>query len=177
MHFDADFELVPYLEEGASSSNKFYYGQSPTWNDLSAKLDVSRSETGILLDAAPKEAESGRQLTVLFGSTGSGKTTILKRVAYNLASKGVHHVLWTSELARLSRTTASTLDMIDGSVALIVDNMADHAQAISDVLSMSDKEDVFIIGAERSYREEYLVKTFGSGGFTSIKMGLSLIHI
>ena len=171
MHFDADFELVPYLEEGASSSNKFYYGQSPTWNDLSAKLDVSRSETGILLDAAPKEAESGRQLTVLFGSTGSGKTTILKRVAYNLASKGVHHVLWTSELARLSRTTASTLDMIDGSVALIVDNMADHAQAISDVLSMSDKEDVFIIGAERSYREEYLVKTFGSGGFTSIKMG------
>lgn len=171
MHFDADFELVPYLEEGASSSNKFYYGQPPTWNDLAAKLDVPRSESATLLHSAPEDGEPGRQLTVLFGPTGCGKTTILKRVAYNLASKGIHHVLWTSELARLSRTTASTLDMIDGSVALIVDNLADHAQAISDVLSMSEKEDVFIIGAERSYREEYLVKTFGSGGFSGVNVG------
>lgn len=168
MHFDADFELVPYLEEGASSSNKFYYGQPPTWKDLSAKLDVPRAESAKLLDAAPQEGETGRQLHVLFGQTGSGKTTILKRVAYNLASRGVHHVLWTSELARLTRTTADTLDTIDGPVALIVDNLADHAQAISDVLSQSEKEDVFIIGAERAYREEYLVRTFGSGGFSSI---------
>lgn len=170
MHFDADFELVPFSDDPASGSNKFYYGQPPSWNDLSAKLDVSRTESATLLAAAPSEAEPGRQLIVLFGPTGSGKTTILKRVAFNLASKGVHHVLWTSELARLSRTTASTLDTIDGSVALIIDNLADHAQAISDVLSMSEKEDVFIIGAERTYREDYLVKTFGSGGYTSIHM-------
>ncbi|MBN8190341.1 SIR2 family protein [Salipiger thiooxidans] len=170
MHFDADFELVPYLEEGTSSSNKFYYGQPPSWNDLAAKLDVPRKESAALLHSAPEDRELGRQLVVLFGPTGCGKTTILKRVAYSLASKGTHYVLWTSELARLSRTTADTLDMIDGSVALIVDNLADHAQAISDVLSISEKEDVFIIGAERSYREDYLVKTFGSGGFSSINV-------
>lgn len=168
MHFDADFELVPHLEEANTSSNKFYYGAPPTWKELAAKLDVSRTESSILLDGAPQEGEAGRQLNVLLGATGSGKTTILKRVAYNLAEQGLLHVLWTSELARLSRTTADTLDMIDVPVALIVDNLADHAQALNDVLSMSEKEDIFIIGAERAYRQEYLVRTFGSGGFSSI---------
>lgn len=178
MHFDADFELVPHLEETNSSSNKFYYGQPPTWKDLAAKLDVSRTESSILLDGAPQEGEVGRQLNVLLGATGSGKTTILKRVAYNLAEQGLHHVLWTSELARFSRTTADTLDMIDGPVALIVDNLADHAQALNDVLSMSEKEDLFIIGAERAYREEYLIRTFGSGGFSCITVeGLSTLDV
>lgn len=166
MNFDADFELVPHLEEINTSSNKFYYGQPPTWKDLAAKLDVSRIESGRLLDIAPQEGETARQLNVLLGETGSGKTTILKRVAFNLAERGVYHVLWTSELARLSRTTADTLDMIDGPVALIVDNLADHALAVNDVLSLSEKEDIFIVGAERTYREEYLARIFGSGGFS-----------
>lgn len=170
MNFDADFELVPYLEEVNISSNKFYYGQPPTWKDLAAKLDVSRIESGKLLDSAPQEGETARQLYVLLGATGSGKTTILKRVAFNLAERGLYHVLWTSELAQLSRTTADTLDMIDGPVALIVDNLADHALAVNDVLSMSEKEDIFIVGAERSYREEYLVKIFGSGGVSRVSI-------
>ncbi|UWQ59326.1 hypothetical protein K3722_04145 [Leisingera caerulea] len=51
-------------------------------------------------------------------------------------------------------------------MTLVVDNLADHAQAISDVLSLAEKEDIYILGAERSYREEYLLKTFGSGWFT-----------
>ena len=178
MHFDADFELVPHLEETNTSSNKFYYGQPPTWKDLAAKLDVSRTESSILLDSVPQEGEPGRQLNVLLGATGSGKTTILKRVAYNLAERGFHHVLWASELARLSRSTADTLDMIDGPVALIIDNLADHAQAVNDVLSISEKEDILIIGAERGYREEYLFKTFGSGGFSSITVeGLSSLSV
>ncbi|AUR06968.1 SIR2 family protein [Phaeobacter inhibens] len=171
MHFDADFEMVPKAEVGGSSGNQFYYGHPPTWGDLAAKLDISRTENSILIDKSSETTDFGRQLHVLFGKTGSGKTTILKRVAYNLASKGICHVLWTSELGRLSKSTANTLDLIDGPVALVVDNLADHAQAISDVLSLSEKEDIYILGAERSYREEYLLKTFGSGGFTKTELG------
>lgn len=164
LRFDADFELVPRLGDGNTASNKFYYGTPPSWSDLSAQLDIPRQETGTLASLATANIGGGRSIISLLGGAGSGKTVILKRVAHNIAATGQCYALWASELSQMSRSTASTLDLIEGRVVLLVDNLADHARAISDVLSLAERDDILIVGAERSYRSDYLDKTFGRSG-------------
>lgn len=170
MLFDADFELVPRLNPGDSSSNKFFYGAPPSWIDLAAQLDIPRSEAPIIAAKSGFGSAQGGNIVILFGATGSGKTAILRRTAFNLAGRGKSHILWASELGRLSRSTASTLDAIDGSVVLVVDNFADHAPSILDVLSRLERDDITIIGGERSYRKQYLDRTFGTGGYDMVEI-------
>ncbi|NBE09672.1 P-loop NTPase [Paragemmobacter ruber] len=169
MQFDADFELVPRLPSLETGSNKFYYGSPPTWPDLAAQLDIPRHEVAPIV-AEVSGAPQGREIIVILGGTGTGKTAILRRVAYSLASFGQAHVLWASELGRMSKSTASTLDAIDGSVVLVVDNFADHAQSIADLLSRAERDDLTIIGGERSYRRHYIDRTFGSKGYTTVEI-------
>lgn len=170
MQFDADFELVPRPNSGDVSTNKFFYGAPPTWTDLAAKLDIPRREIPSLVSKTSSHLTGGRHISILLGLTGSGKTTALRRLAFNVAGYGQSHVLWASELGRLSRSTASTLDAIDGPIVLAVDNFADHAQSVSDVLSRLERDDIIVLGAERTYRKQYLDRTFGTGGYEAIEV-------
>ena len=175
LQLDADFELVPNFDVSKVSSNKFYYGHPPRWRDLSANLDISRREAARAINEVNGIA-GGRRIIAMLGPTGVGKTTALKRTAYNLASRGKYHVLWASEIGRLSRSTASTIDLIEGPIILMVDNLADHAQSISDVLGLAERDDIIIIGAERSYRKNYLDKMLGSGGYEEIRFRALNLH-
>lgn len=169
IQFDADFELVPIPTTSKISVNKFYHGSPPSWSDLDNQLDISRPVTQQLTTRATS-TYGGRQILALLGPTGSGKTTVLKRVAYNLSSLGRFHILWASELGRLAKSTASTIDAIDEPIILAIDNLADHAQSISDVLSLAERDDLFIIGAERSYRKQYLNRMFGTRGYEVVNL-------
>jgi predicted ATP-dependent serine protease len=80
------------------------------------------------------QAVVGRVI-LLIDVTGAGKTTLLRRVALEIATKRSAKVLVSSSLSRIeSQITASLLDMIDDPVLLVVDNIADQANAIADTV-------------------------------------------
>ena len=51
LSFTSDFELVPGIATPDSSVSRFFYGQSPTWQDLTSNKDISRPTTVQVLDA------------------------------------------------------------------------------------------------------------------------------
>jgi hypothetical protein len=65
------------------------------WDPFFHKLDFPRSLTKRMVDALQRPTAKGKEMPafVLIGSAASGKTTIAKRVAYDIAEKG-HIVMW-----------------------------------------------------------------------------------
>jgi len=90
-------ELTTELRDavGPVDQKRFQRGDSSGWEAVKAGVDVVRDATeGIcehLLSAAP---EDGKVLTVLVrGRSGEGKTTLARRVGWNLAEQGLR-VFW-----------------------------------------------------------------------------------
>lgn len=67
----------------------------PRWDSFYHKLDFRRSIANRILDTITKPIRMGRTLPVysIIGSAASGKTTVAKRIAFDLASKG-NLVFW-----------------------------------------------------------------------------------
>jgi hypothetical protein len=163
MAFTSDFEVVPGSTSRVSNS-RFMYGNQPTWSDLESQLDIARTMVAeLLLEAERRIANpvNGNRLMFIEDVAGAGKTTILKRVAYELAKKGIR-TLWCSALSRIGIGTADVLDLIEEPVVVIIDNLAEQAPAVADLISRLEKPDILFIGAERAYRGGYLRQAFAS---------------
>lgn len=88
---DNQFEVVGIRSFGESSPGSFYRGNVPTWADIEAQLDIPRAQAEecedharLLVDKA-RAAEQGRvSAIVVTGSAATGKSTFLRRIAFNL---------------------------------------------------------------------------------------------
>jgi len=157
MAFNSDFEVVPGSAPKAKNS-RFMYGHLPTWSDLESNLDITRPIIAeMLLEAEKRIADPLRTNRVMFIGevAGAGKTTVLKRLALELAKRGVRTLL-CSALSRIGVGTADVLDLINDPVVIIIDNLAEQATAVVDLIARLEKPDVLFIGAERAYRGNYL---------------------
>lgn len=157
MSFSADFELVPGVT-AASSNSRFMYGHFPSWGDLEANRDIARplvSEIIVDIEKRLSDPRSHARVLILSDTSGVGKSTVLRRVAFELAKRGIR-TLMCSALSRIANTTADVVDLIDGPVVIVIDNLAEQATALPDLLDRLEKPDVVFIGAERSYRMNYL---------------------
>jgi hypothetical protein len=171
--FWSDFELVPGTAGTDLSDSRFLLGHAPTWSDLEASVDIARPISLRLIEEAERSLGGGREtvpLILLSSGSGTGKTTVLRRCAYELAKKG-KIVLHCSALSRLEPgSTASMLDLIDGPVVIIADNFADQAVSFVEILSRMEKEDVVILAAERSYRFIHIKQIFAGVDFKKIDL-------
>ena len=157
MSFSADFELVPGVT-GPSSNSRFMYGHFPSWGDLEANRDIARplvSEVIVEIEKRLSDPLRHARMLILSDTSGAGKSTVLRRVAFDLAKRGTR-TLMSSALSRIANTTADVIDLIDGPVVIVIDNLAEQATALPDLLDRLEKPDVVFIGAERSYRMNYL---------------------
>lgn len=110
--FHADFGLVP-ASAAPTSNSRFQFGHPPEWGDLAAELDVARKISATIVQQVESSVRDESQPPVIFlisDDIGTGKTTIIKRCAYNLAQRGVK-VLYCSALSRIAASTASALDL------------------------------------------------------------------
>ncbi|MET3600994.1 SIR2 family protein [Martelella mangrovi] len=168
--FHADFSLVPASAAPALNS-RFQLGHPPEWGDLAAELDVARKVSSTLVQQVEASVRDEGEPPILFivsDDIGTGKTTIVKRSAYNLAQRGVK-VLYCSALSRIATSTASVVDLIDGPVVLVVDDLADQVRAVSELIDSVEKRDFAILAAERSNRRGYLTSTISTRNFRWIK--------
>lgn len=162
LSFEADFEAVPAKTPKMAGTDRFYRGYPPSWSDLADSFDISRVATLGIIAEITKNIEGGVQILLISDGAGTGKTTILKRAAFDLGQQGLCHVFWARELGRVSKSTAGVLDLLDGPVCVFIDNIADHAAAVADLLALLQREDLLIVAAERSYRRNYLERLLGS---------------
>lgn len=174
--FSADFELVPASATPTIDTPRFLYGYPPSWSDLAAQIDIGRSLTSEIIKEVEKrfnEPLPVDRLILLLEETGAGKTTVLRRVAFDLAQRGFH-VLTCSSLSRIDpQFTADAIDMIDVPVVILVDNFADQASSISEVIDRIEKKDIVFVCAERDYRGQYIRRIVSSTAIDTCD-GLSL---
>lgn len=173
--FWADFDLVPSVVEPADPVTvpRFLYGHPPSWSDLAASLDVPRPASRDMTVAAQEVPKGGRaRLLLLIDRPGTGKTTVLRRVAFELARNG-RTVLNCTSLSRLQPVaTVEALNLLVRPPVIVVDDFATQATQISSILGHADlRADVIVIGSERAYRERYIVEALSGIRFRRFSVG------
>lgn len=160
-NFAADFTRVPSSAPPNLDDSKFLLGRAPTWEDLASQLDVAREQTAqlvTLIENLLNETRSRPALVYLKDEPGGGKTTLLRRLGFDFARSGTP-VLMCSALGRVEpKSTASMLDLVDGPLVVLIDNFADQAFPVADVIKALEKTDVVFVSAERSYRDRYVMQ-------------------
>lgn len=161
--FQSELDLVPATAPKSSEASRFLYGHPPTWADLASNVDISRAETGVLIARAAQllqDPTNDIRLIVQMGTSGSGKTTVLRRAGFECAPKGIR-VLLLNSISRLSRSTSSILDLIDQPVIVLVDNFAEHVGSVVEALDACTKKDLVFVVTERPYRSHFIEAQLG----------------
>lgn len=161
--FAADFELVTPSSAGQRSGTGFLYGRPPTWGDIKANADVSRKLSSAALrqiETAFASTPAERRFVIVADGPGTGKSTMLRRTAYELSKQNIV-VLYANSLSRVApHSTADMLDLIDGQVAVFFDNIADQANTLADIEDRLYKNDILFVGSDRDYRWDFISKKF-----------------
>jgi hypothetical protein len=166
MSFNADFELVPGVTAPTTNS-RFMYGHLPSWGDLEANRDIARplvSDVVVEIEKRLADPKQYARVLILLETPGAGKSTVLRRVAFELAKRGVKTLI-CSALSRIANTTADVIDLVDGPVVVVIDNLAEQATVLPDLLDRLEKPDVIFVGAERSYRMNYIKQVLAGSTF------------
>ena len=183
LRFFSDFELVRVAATGSATTEDsgvgptpYMYGAEPTWRDISGHLDIERRANETAMAWATDWLEGPRERDRLFlcsDEAATGKSTLLKRVGYDLAALG-HIVLNIRTLSRMDVETATEcLDQLVSPAVVLVDNFADHAEQVLDLLDMTRAtHSVAVLGAERKYRQEHIEVVFSETPATVERLGV-----
>jgi SIR2-like domain len=167
--FSADFELVPEQAPINETASRFLFGHPPAWDDLAGNQDISRNLTAPLvaeIEQAIKKRDIKDRVILFVEDTGAGKTTVLRRLAFELAQKKAVKVLMCSSLSQIdAQRTSELIDLIDDPLVIVVDNIADQANAIADTIDRLEKRDVVVVCSDRRYRSKYVENVFSKIAF------------
>lgn len=96
------FDFVSVLEIGneVPPRSMFLLGAEPTWADVVYNVDAPRAVTAGVV-ASLSEPRDGANLLVVAGAAGSGKSTTIRRAAYEL-TRGGHTVYFAKGTHRLT---------------------------------------------------------------------------
>jgi len=160
---ESDLEYVHAgMRTEAGTPLDFYKGFDLGWYPIVQSLDVRRSLTDrILLDVILKdesERPSVAELYVVKGPAGSGKSVLLRRLAWETALEAERLALY----ARTYRSLATEpftelLNMSAGNrLFLFVDDLAGHVRELDDFITEARRRDlrITVIGAESSSQWE-----------------------
>ena len=158
--FHADFERVPAdTLVGTDGGTNFAYGHQATWLDLQNGRDLVREETAAIQARIATAAPS--TIMMIDGGPGAGKSTILKRIAWNMAQSG-RMCLWLKSIGRIRiASAAAVLKEIPDRRYVFVDNFADNAIEVTALRERLKGEDILFVGAERSYRLGHVERVVG----------------
>ncbi len=134
----------------------FYKGYFVDFSPIIQDLDVKRSiADDILLEAilASEEERSQRtQLYAIKGHAGSGKTVLLKRIAWEAATKYGRLCLWLRNPSNIDyEALREASRLCDERIFLFIDPVSDFSEVIEQLYfkASKDKIQLTILGAER----------------------------
>jgi len=174
LRFFSDFELVAAADQPLPSSpSPFLYGREPEWKDLHQHFDIERRDNATVKNLVDHSSAPNSQtrLVLLSDEAGTGKTTIVKRLAHDFARSG-RPVLTIRTLSRIdSENAIACLSRSTVQILLVADDLADHAEQVIELLEASSIAALLVVvGAERSYRQEYLDVVLGGTPRSSLQL-------
>lgn len=164
--FFSAFQLVrPTSPNPKDELSPFLYGRAPRWADLEASIDIPTA-TGQRLGAKARSfLESDgteKSILCLIADPGTGKTTDLRRVAYDLAKEGKIVLFLNSKTALDIEAVASCLSLINKPFALVIDGLANHASSVRSIVTDPKLTRPFlVIAADRHYRKDHIDRLLG----------------
>jgi hypothetical protein len=176
IEFFSSFELVkPAPPNPAAETSPFFYGKAPRWSDLESNLDLPTEDerrVGAKIRNYLESQESKTRFFMLLAESGAGKTTVVRRVAYDLAKEGRTVLNLTGKLALDPDNTRKGFAALTRPTLVVIDNLADHASTILSALTgLSVKKPLAILCADRDYRRDHIFRVLGD--FPSEEFSLS----
>jgi len=98
-------------------------------------------------------------------NAGAGITTILTRIAFDLAGEGFHIFEYRSHSTPNLDLCAAVLNNFKQPFILICDDFADHVSAFFELHGRLHRSDYLIVGCERSYRINHVMQTLAGVAF------------
>lgn len=185
---DDQFEIVGPVDPEPQGRD-FFLGGEPSWGNIAAQIDFRRNDlTDRIKERVWKGlAEAPERAIVLSGPAGSGKTTVLRRVGYEI-STGVKRstpVLLLRENFRAGNRFADSWDsrlinevvrLSGKSVVLLIDNLEVHYRLARNLFSALRSQNIkaLILAAARSLDWSNLQDNYPMPGFESIELPDSL---
>jgi hypothetical protein len=157
--FLQDFEYLTTASVGATDpGSQFFFGSPPTWADLNAHYDIDRADNervaNLIRQALSKAQPRRKGAVVIEGPPGDGKSTILHRVAHDLARDGIP-VFVIKQKGKLDLSAAMhCLQRLARQPVLVADGLAESARDLLDICS-AFKGALVVLSAERTHRLPY----------------------
>jgi cold shock CspA family protein len=150
---------VDYVKTSKSNnildSRDFYKGHNPGWSAIEQNLDVRRNLVDrIITDhmLAEEGPSDGLQFVLIKGYAGSGKTVLLRRIAWDAAHDFNLLCLYLNPYGKISASALREIvNLTNRRVFLFVDNVASRSGEINrfaNTIGVEGKH-ITIIGAER----------------------------
>lgn len=102
------------------------------------------------------------KLLCAISDPGSGKTTQIRRAAYDLAKEG--HLVFSLNVKSAidPENVVQVLSAIDRAVVLVIDGIADHASVLRVVMTtLTVAKPLVILAADRDYRRDHIDRILG----------------
>jgi len=134
-----NFDVVDDEIGGDPDAPLFFSGAAPTWSTVAASIDAKRDVADALLEAAlvdPLLDNRGTQLLVVHSEAGTGKTTLLRRTAFDMCHDWNRVVIALKPYGELDVLTVEQLQAAIGErVYVVVDNAAKLGRELADFLA------------------------------------------
>lgn len=164
--FSSDFELVRKASpcpEGHIPS--FFYGKKPRWEDLESAYDVPTEDEQEITAKARNwlsSQDAGVKTICLISEPGTGKSTTLRRVAYEITKNGFPSFYLTSNAGLDVENFKAVASDLNRPSLIAIDNLADQAPSVRAILStLNPKKPIVIISADRDYRRDHIERIAG----------------
>ena len=160
LRFYSDFAPVEAADEPLPTQpSRFLDGREPDWQDINSHVDIERKDNATLLKAVETafSDHSKPPLIILSDGAGTGKTTIIKRVAHSCVLAG-RIVLTVATNSRIDvKNTIACLSEATAPVLLLIDGVADHASQLADILGSKEvKIRLVMLASDRKYRMDFV---------------------
>lgn len=173
--FFSSFELVRQSTANPEGEvSPFFYGRSARWSDLETGLDVPTQdelEFGAKSRNFISGTDTGIKILCAISDPGSGKTTQIRRVAYDLAKDG-HLVFFLNPKETFeAENVIDILSHLSRPIVLVIDGLADHASALRQVaIGVRPSKPLLILAADRDYRRDHIDRVLGDLNIEWLKL-------
>lgn len=118
--------VYPELPTSEANADRFYRGDSRNWAPIAASMDFSRAiTTSVLASVTTSTKSGGPKLILVKGSAGSGKSVLLRRVAWDAASSVHDRLIFFAQdsVTGLADHLLELCEVTGERITIVVDNV------------------------------------------------------
>jgi hypothetical protein len=172
--FYAHFHVVRIPSQRPNYTKTFLQGAEPLWSDVLNDLDAHREVNSVVFDLIQKQFATSKTGTVIVtGPAGTGKSTLLKRVALDLVSQS--RSVFFSDCTDLPalHDFEGALDLLPSRSIIIFDNAGLAFANLLNYLEAAhraEQKHTFVVAERTNKLDEALAEIKETGNVSEVEM-------